>query len=221
VKQIHCRAMLFDMDGVLVDSTPAVARVWAVWARKHGFDPDTVVKMAHGRPSITTIRELLPHGDHEAEDREVERCEIADIEGVIPLPGTMELLLALPAHRWAIVTSCTRQLAGVRIAAAGLPNPNHLVTATDVKHGKPDPEPYLKGAQILGLAASECMVIEDAPAGVRAGKAAGARVIALRTTAQDAELTNAGANWIIDDCRSISVTLPPDGDSLLLLLQQK
>ena len=221
MKQIHCRALLFDMDGVLVDSTPAVARVWAVWARKHGFDPDTVVKMAHGRPSITTIRELLPHGDHEAEDREVERCEIADIEGVIPLPGAMELLLALPAHRWAIVTSCTRQLAGVRISAAGLPNANHLVTATDVKHGKPDPEPYLKGAQILGLAASECMVIEDAPAGVRAGKAAGARVIALRTTAEDAELTNAGANWIIDDCRSISVTLPPDGDSLLLLLQQK
>jgi sugar-phosphatase len=221
VKEIPCRALLFDMDGVLVDSTPAVARVWTIWARERGLDPETVVKIAHGRPSITTIRELLPHADHEAEDREVERCEIADVEGVVPLPGAMELLQALPLDRWAIVTSCTRQLAGVRIAAAGLPNPKHLITATDVKNGKPDPEPYLKGAEILGVLANECIVVEDAPAGVRAGKAAGARVIALRTTAEDAELANAGANWIIDDCRSISVAPAPDRDSLLLLLHQR
>jgi sugar-phosphatase len=218
---IEVRGVLFDMDGVLVDSTPAVVRVWAVWAREHGFDPDEVVRKAHGRPSITTIRELLPHADHTAEDREVERREITDVEGVIPLPGAMELLRALPLERWAIVTSCTRQLAGVRIAVAGLPQPKHLVTATDVQHGKPDPEPYRKGAQFLGVPATSCLVIEDAPAGIRAGKAAGARVIALRTTAEDAELSEAGADWIVDDCSSISLVRSPTGDSLQLLLEQK
>jgi len=200
MSSIRCRGVLFDLDGVLVDSTPAVTRVWAGWARAHGFDPDEVVKKAHGRPSIATIRELLPGADHAAEDREVERREIADIDGVIPLPGSVELLQALPLERWAIVTSCTRPLAGVRIAAAGLPKPRYLVTSTDVKHGKPDPEPYLKGAQLLGVPASECIVIEDAPAGIRSGKAAGARVLALRTTASDAELHQAGADWIVDDC---------------------
>jgi sugar-phosphatase len=108
---IRCRGVLFDLDRVLVDSTPAVARVWTGWAREHGFDPDEVVKKAHGRPSITTIRELLPHADHAAENREVERREIADVEGVVPLPGAMELLKALPLGRWAVVTSCTRPLA--------------------------------------------------------------------------------------------------------------
>ena len=200
---IRCRGVLFDLDGVLVDSTPAVSRVWASWAREHGFEPDEVVKKAHGRPSIATIRELLPHADHAAEDREVERREIADVEGVIPLPGAMELLQALPLQRWAIVTSCTRPLAGVRIGAAGLPKPKHLVTSSDVRRGKPDPEPYLKGAQLLGVPPSECVVIEDAPAGIRAGKAAGARVLALRTTASDAELQQAGADWIVNDCADL------------------
>src|SRR5260370_3907438 len=131
---IRCRGVLFDLDGVLVDSTAAVARVWAWWVREHGFDPKEVVKKAHGRPSITTIRELLPDADHAAEDREVERREIADVEGVIPLPGAKELLQALPLERWAIVTSCTRALAHVRIAAAGLPHAKHLGPATTLAH---------------------------------------------------------------------------------------
>jgi sugar-phosphatase len=214
---IRCRGVLFDLDGVLVDSTPAVARVWAGWAREHGFDPDEVVKKAHGRPSITTIRELLPHAEHEAENREVERREIADVEGVVPLPGAMELLQALPLERWAIVTSCTRALAHVRIGAAGLPQPRHLVAATDVKHGKPDPEPYLKGAQILGVVGSECIVVEDAPAGIRAGKAAGARVLALRTTASDSELQQAGADWIVDNCAELYLHSSAPGEEFLLL----
>jgi sugar-phosphatase len=214
---IRCRGVLFDLDGVLVDSTPAVARVWAGWARTHGFDPDEVVKKAHGRPSITTIRELLPGADHAAEDREVERREVADIEGVVPLPGAMELLQALPLERWAIVTSCTRPLAGVRIRAAGLPKPRYLVTSTDVKHGKPDPEPYLKGAQLLDVSASECIVIEDAPAGIQAGKAAGARVVALRTTASDAELEQAGADWIVDDCAKLFLDSWPASEEFLLI----
>jgi sugar-phosphatase len=214
---LRCRGVLFDLDGVLVDSTPAVARVWAGWAREHGFDPDEVVRQAHGKPSIATIRELLPHADHVAEDREVERREIADVEGVIPLPGAMELLQALQLDRWAIVTSCTRSLAGVRIGAAGLPKPRHLVTATDVLRGKPDPEPYRKGAHVLGFAAEDCLVIEDAPAGIRAGKAAGAQVLALRTTATDAELREAGADWIVDDCAELLVHFANDGEAFLLL----
>jgi sugar-phosphatase len=209
--------VLFDLDGVLVDSTPAVARVWTWWAREHGFDPDEVVRSAHGKPSIATIRELLPNADHEAESREVERREIEDVDGVIPLPGAMQLLQALPLERWAIVTSCTRALAGVRIGAAGLPKPKHLVTSTDVLRGKPDPEAYLKGAQILGVAAKDCLVIEDAPAGIRAGKAAGARVLALRTTASDAELQEAGADWIVDDCSEFFLDSGKDDEAYLLL----
>jgi len=201
--KIQCRGVLFDLDGVLVDSTPAVARVWTIWAKKHGFDPDEVVRQAHGRPSITTIRELLPHADHDAENREVERGEIEDVDGVIPLPGALELLQTLPQDRWAIATSCSRRLAEVRIRAAGLPLPKHLITSTDVQRGKPDPEPYIKAAKILGLAPADCIVVEDAPAGIRAGKAAGARVLALRTTAPDPELTQSGADWIANDLASL------------------
>lgn len=202
-KAIRCRGVLFDLDGVLVDSTPAVARVWAGWAREHGFDPDEVVRKAHGRPSITTVRELLPDGDAELENREVERREIADTEGIIPLPGAMELLRGLPKDRWAIVTSCTRTLAGVRIRAAGLPDPRYLVTASDVRRGKPDPEPYLRGAQILGMAPADCVILEDAPAGIRAGKAAGARVAVVRTTASEAEIREAGADCVIQNCSEL------------------
>jgi sugar-phosphatase len=221
---IRCRGVLFDLDGVLVDSTPAVARVWAGWAREHGFEPDEVVRKAHGRPSIATIRELLRDGDHVAEDREVERREIADVDGVVPLPGAMEILRALPLDRWAIVTSCTRRLAGVRIAVAGLPQPRHLVTSSDVQRGKPDPEPYLKGAQSLGVPATDCVVIEDAPAGIRAGKAAGARVLALRTTAEEVELREAGADWIFGDCSELFLDTPPPSatdDGFLLLGHRK
>src|ERR1700758_3755082 len=130
--QISCSALLFDLDGVLINSTPAVARVWHRWAVEHGFNPQEVVAHAHGRPSLTTVREYLPHADHEAENREVERREIAALEGVVPLPGALELLASLPADRWTIVTSCTRPLAEVRLRAAGLPLPNGLITSNDI-----------------------------------------------------------------------------------------
>lgn len=211
------RGVLFDMDGVLVDSTAAVARVWTIWARKHGLDPETVVKIAHGRPSISTIRELLPRADHDAEDREVERLEIEDVEGIVALPGAAELLRALPATRYAIVTSATRPLAEVRLRAAGLPVPENLVTARDVQRGKPNPDPYLMGAKILGVPPAECVVIEDAPSGVLAGKAAGARVVALRTTATGAELQEAGADWIVEDCADLFVGIPAHSEEFLLL----
>src|SRR5208282_5112658 len=161
---IRCGALLFDLDGVLIDSTPAVARVWRGWAMEHGFDPEMVVRRAHGRPSRITIGELLadPNLDVEREDREVERREMEDLEGVVLLPGAGKLLASLPADRWTIATSCTRALAEVRLRAAGLPVPRAMVTSSDVKVGKPDPEPYLKAAEKLGLAASDCIVVEDA-----------------------------------------------------------
>jgi len=216
--KIQCCGVLFDLDGVLVDSTPAVARVWTKWATKHGFVPDEIVRQAHGRPSIATIRDLLPHADAEAENREVERGEIEDVEGVIPLPGALELMQALPQDRWTIATSCTRRLAEVRIRAAGLPLPKHMITSTDVEHGKPHPEPYIKGAQILGFAPADCIVVEDAPAGIRAGKAAGARVLALRTTAGDAELTESGATWIIDNLAAVRLDPAAPSERLVLSL---
>jgi mannitol-1-/sugar-/sorbitol-6-phosphatase len=209
---IRCEAVLFDMDGVLVDSTAAVARVWNGWALEHGLVPEEVVRRAHGRPSLATIIELLPNGDHDAEDREVERREIEDIADVVALPGALKLLQAIPQQRWAVVTSATRALAEVRLRAAGLPMPQHLVTASDLKRGKPFPDPYLKGAEILGMAASDCLVTEDAASGVRAGKAAGARVLALRTTSIDAELLSAGADWIAEDLSALSLE-PTGGDA--------
>jgi mannitol-1-/sugar-/sorbitol-6-phosphatase len=203
--QIHCAALLFDMDGVLINSTPAVARVWQRWAIEHGFDPEEVVARAHGRPSLTTVREYLPHADHAAENRKVERREIEDLEGVVPLPGALELLASLPSDRWTIVTSCTRPLAEVRIQAAGLPLPKRLITSNDITHGKPHPEPYLKGASLLGFAPAECIVLEDVPAGVRAGKAAGAKVIAFTTTVSESTLQDAGADWVLNSCVDIRV----------------
>ncbi|HEY3619826.1 MAG TPA: HAD family hydrolase [Candidatus Sulfotelmatobacter sp.] len=217
--QIHCAALLFDMDGVLINSTPAVARVWRGWAIEHGFDPEKVVTRAHGRPSLTTIREYLPHADHAAENREVERREIADLEGVIPLPGALQLLADLPSDRWTIVTSCTRPLAEVRIQAAGLPLPKKLITSNDITLGKPHPEPYLKGASVLGFPPTKCIVLEDVPAGVRAGKAAGAKVIAFPTTVSESTLRDAGADWVLNSCADIRVL--DVGNGLKLELAQR
>lgn len=206
------------MDGVLIDSTPAVARVWATWAFEHGFDPQEVVRRAHGRPSISTIRDYLPHADHEAENREVERREIEDLEGIVVLPGTLDLLTSLPRDRWAIVTSCTRALAHVRIQAAGLPMPKVVLTSNDVVNGKPAPEPYVKAAAILGFPASACIVVEDVPAGIRAGKESRARVIAFRTTVTNEELRKADPDWIVDNCGAISLNGRSD-DVLVLTLR--
>jgi mannitol-1-/sugar-/sorbitol-6-phosphatase len=201
---VCCSAVLFDMDGVLVHSTPAVARVWTKWAIQHGFDPREVVAKAHGRPSIATVRDFLPGADHEAENRIVERAEIEDLEGVVPIPGAKELLADLPADRWAIVTSSTKPLAEVRLRFAGLAHPACLVTSSDVVNGKPHPEPYLVAAAKLGFFPADCVVVEDVPAGIQAGKAADCKVIALRTTTSETVLKAAGADWVLDDCRQIA-----------------
>ena len=203
--QIVCSALLFDMDGVLIDSTPAVSRVWRRWALEHHFNPEEVVARAHGRPSITTVREYLPYADAVAENRLVERAEIEDLDGVIPLPGSRELLLSLPPDRWTIVTSSTRPLAEVRLRAAGLAIPKKLITSSDVVNGKPHPEPYEKAAALLGFPISNCIVVEDVPAGIRAGKSAGGRVIAFTSTCKESDLRTAGADWVLRNCADISI----------------
>lgn len=221
---IQCSAILFDMDGVLVDSTPAVARVWTIWARKYGLDPEETIRKAHGRPSLASIRELLPHAseaEHEAEDREVERLEIEDISDVVALPGALHLLRTIPQYQWTVVTSATRPLAEVRLRAAGLPIPEHLVTASDLRRGKPFPDPYLKGAAVLQTPPSECIVAEDAASGVRSGKAAGARVLGLYTTSPASELSHAGADWIAQDLSAISLEPSANKETIAFHLRQK
>jgi len=215
--EVTCSGLLFDLDGVLVDSTPAVARVWSKFAVRHGFEPEETVRRAHGRPSLETVRELLPNSDFVAENQFVLQGEIEDTEGVIPLPGARELLNSLPADRWAIVTSCSRPLAEVRLRAAGLPVPRRLLTSDDVIKGKPDPEPYRKGAALLGVPSAKCIVFEDAPAGIRAGKASGARVVAFRTTSPDPDLEAAGADWIVQGPSSVSVVESDHGSELVRL----
>src|SRR5258708_28498237 len=168
---VRCSALLFDMDGVLIDSTPAVARVWRKWAIEHGFNPAEVISRAHGRPSLTTVREYLPGADHEAENREVERREGEDLEGVVPLPGSVDLLASLPEGRWTIVTSCTRPLADGRLRAAGLPIPQRMITSNDVTNGKPHPEPYSKAATLLGFPPAHSIVPEPPPPRIPSGHA--------------------------------------------------
>ena len=208
--QIICKGLLVDMDGVLVDSTPAVARVWARWALKYNMDPDYVVHFSHGRTSLASIQELLPNAGpevHLEEDRWMERAEIEDVADVIALPGAKNLLATIPPTQLAVVTSATRPLAEVRLRAAGLwQHVSHLITASDIQRGKPGPEPYLKGAAAIHLAPRDCIVIEDAPSGTRSGKAAGSRVLAVRTTTPDEPLLAAGADWIVNDCSSLRIT---------------
>lgn len=218
--QITCKGLLVDMDGVLVDSTPAVARVWTRWAQKYNLDPNSTVLHAHGRKSLDSIRELLPQADaatHLAENRWMEQAEIADVADVVALPGAKTLLAAVRPEKLTVVTSATRRLAEVRLRAAGLwDHVHHLVSASDIQRGKPDPEPYLKGAAAIGMLSSDCIVIEDAPSGTRSGKTAGASVLAVRTTTADAPLLAAGADWIVNDCSSLRVSNSATQHDLIL-----
>jgi sugar-phosphatase len=187
------KAILFDMDGVLIDSAPAVERVWRVWALAHGFDPASVVAQAHGHRSIETIRTVAPAMDAEKENILVEQMEIEDKDGVTALPGAARLLAQLPDECFAIVTSATRPLAVARLGYAGFPVPRYMVTADDVVHGKPSPEPYLKGAALLGFSPTNCLVFEDTPAGIASARASAMQGIALQTTYPAQELQAADA----------------------------
>ncbi len=193
MRTFGCEAILFDLDGVLVDSDAAVVRTWRDWARDRGIDAERVLDIAHGRRTAETIRLVAPDLDADREAAELERIEVEDLNGVLEIEGAKELLSSLPSDAWTVVTSGTRPLARRRMEHVGLPLLEHLVTADDVENGKPHPEPYLKGAEILGAAPEECVVIEDAPSGVSAAKAAGMRVVAVATTYREDDLSEADA----------------------------
>lgn len=193
IRSFDCSAILFDLDGVLVDSTRSVDRQWRRWAVEVRADPDEVVRIAHGVRTIEVVRQIAPHLEAEAEVMRIEMREAEDEEGVDVMPGASDLINRLDAHRWAVVTSGTRYLAKARLRFGRLPEPEVLVAADDVRQGKPDPEPYLRGAQMLGLNPAECLVVEDAPAGIRAGRAAGMKVIGITSTYPAPELVDADA----------------------------
>jgi sugar-phosphatase len=182
MKQLDCDAVLFDLDGVLIDSTSCIERHWAAWARRHGLDLTTVMQAAHGVRTIETMRLVAPHLDVEAEAARFTACEAADTDDVVVIEGAARLLSCLPHDAWAVVTSGSEGLARARLARGGLPAPKTLVTADDVRLGKPAPEPYLVGAERLGIPVARCVVVEDAPAGIEAARAAGMRVIGVAST---------------------------------------
>jgi sugar-phosphatase len=209
----RCDAILFDLDGVLVDSTPCVTRVWAAWARKHGLDPEYVVHVAHGQRTIETVRQVAPLLDAQRETDEIEQLEIGDTEGLRVLPGAKELLTALPPDRYTIVTSGTCRLATKRLQVAGLPVPSTMITADDVTRGKPDPEPYLAGARALGREPRTCLVFEDAPSGIRAAKSAGMAAIGVMTTYPPGQLLEADA--IVSSLSAVKVHTNPSGELMV------
>jgi sugar-phosphatase len=193
MKKFNCGAILVDLDGVLVDSTRSVDRQWRRWAQENNLDPDKVMEIAHGRRTVEVVRLAMPHLDAEAEVPRLEKREAEDTEGVMVMAGAADLLARIPPERWCVVTSGTRLLATARLKLGKLPLPDVLVTAEDVSDGKPHPEPYLKGAELLGFDPSQCLVIEDAPAGIRAAHAAGMKAIGLTSTFAAAELSEADA----------------------------
>ena len=176
-------AFLFDMDGTILSSIAAAERVWARWAQRHGLDVAAFLPTIHGMRSVETVRRLgLPGVDPEAESAAITREEMDDVDGIEPIAGIGAILAALPASRWAVVTSAPRELALRRIAAAGLPTPPLLIAAEDVAHGKPAPDCFVLAATRLGVAARDCLVFEDAPAGIAAAEAAGASVLVITAT---------------------------------------
>ena len=188
-----CEAVLFDLDGVLVDSTASIERTWRIWAERHGLDAAEIVEFAHGRRSEETLRSFASYLDADAEARELERIELEDAANVLKVEGATDLLDALPAESWAIVTSGTRAIATARMRHTGLPIPRVVVSAEDVENGKPDPECYLEAAELLGVAPENCVVVEDAPPGIRAARSAGMMVVAVPTTHPASELSEADA----------------------------
>jgi mannitol-1-/sugar-/sorbitol-6-phosphatase len=176
-------AFLFDMDGTILSSIAAAERVWTRWALRHGLDVAAFLPTIHGMRAVETVRrQNLPGVDVEAEAAAITREELDDVEGIVAIAEVAAFMAALPAGRWAVVTSAPRELARRRIAAAGLPAPPLVITAEDVVHGKPAPDCFLLAATRLGVRASDCLVFEDAPAGIAAAEAAGASVLVISAT---------------------------------------
>jgi mannitol-1-/sugar-/sorbitol-6-phosphatase len=212
---LHGKRILFDIDGTLVDSTATVERSWGTWAAEYGVDYHDVLEVCHGRRTEDTVAQFVaPQNRVAATARLLALQEQADLDGVQALPGARRLLDALPHGHWAAVTSGPRSLMAARLVAAGLPAPSLLIGAEDVAHGKPNPESYVKAAAALGFPAQECLVVEDAPAGVGAGRAAGAQVLAVTTTHHATEL--ADADVVVGDLSCVDLEITDAGVALLI-----
>jgi sugar-phosphatase len=205
---ICVRGVLFDMDGVLISSTAADERTWLRWARYHGMEGSFSLRATHGRRSIDTLRLLRPDLDMASEVLRIEEFDAEDQRGVVSLPGAERLIRSLPADAWAVVTSASEAIMKRRLDAAGIAPPLHFISGDRVTHGKPNPEAYEQGARILGLSPSECLVVEDAPPGIEAGKAAGCPVLATLTSHGRDEL--AQADWIVPSLEQVSASLGQD-----------
>jgi sugar-phosphatase len=212
--ELQCTAFLFDLDGVLVDSRAVVERTWRRWAQRHQIDAEALLREAHGRRTRDTLEAAAPHLALDSEIAWLDSAELEELDGMQAIPGARELLSRLPADRWAVVTSCSRQLAELRLRAVALPTPEVLVVSEDVQHGKPAPDGYRLGAHRLGAAASSCIVFEDAPAGVAAGRAAGAAVVGLTTSHAARDL--AGATVTIPDLSQVRVRDTEEGFRVVL-----
>jgi mannitol-1-/sugar-/sorbitol-6-phosphatase len=210
--KVTVRGILFDMDGVLVSSIGSVERSWTTWAERHGMDIAEAIKTAHGRRAIETVRFLRPDLNADEELKFLEDLEVEDKEGLEILGGVRALLDLLPQKYWTVVTSATSRLARARMEAGGIPVPERMITADMVANGKPDPEPYVKGAALLGLPPADCLVIEDAASGARAGHAAGCKVLATLFSHSVESL--AAADWIVGSLEDVRFTLI--GDSIEL-----
>ena len=212
---VNAKGILFDMDGVLISSIGAAVRCWKRWAKRYGVPNAEEFVIPHGVRSIDLVKMLRPDIDPQEGLRAIEDMEVEDVADLQVLPGVKSLLESLPPERWAIVTSATRRLLLARLKAAGLPVPERLISAEIVERGKPDPEPYRRGAELLGLRPEECVVVEDAPSGVGAGKAAGCRVLGVLGTHSAAELHE--GDWVVGSLEGLAVTANPDGLELHFL----
>lgn len=203
--KISILGILFDMDGVLVSSIGSVERTWRKWAAANGVDPELAIETAHGRRAIESVQFLRPDLDAREETLKVEEMEVQDREGLQVLPGVQRILQVIPADRWAVVTSATERLARSRLEHGGIPEPERLVTADMVAKGKPDPEAYLMGAKLLGLVPQDCLVIEDAASGVKAGHAAGCKVLATLFSHPLESLS--AADWVVPSLEDVRVAM--------------
>ncbi len=197
------------MDGVLISSLGSAVRCWRRWAAIYGVPDAENYELPHGVPARDIIATLRPDVDQAEALRVIEDLEIDDVSDLVVLPGVEDLLNSLPPDRWTIVTSCTRRLADARLRAAELPVPKALITADMVTRGKPHPEPYRRGAELLGFAPADCIVVEDAASGVAAGVAAGCRVLAVLSSTPPEELR--AATWIAESLDGVQASASQHG----------